>query len=146
MYAISFLILWYKHQFMCTSYDLIANCTLMFVCVFCLFFNFIFWSLLSFSLFFQVVKFQQVISYEFVPSYYTIIKLYPWQSLTFDTYWMELHFKIWSQTFVLWENVRKVQKKKKIARDIQVLPFWAQFCLYFMWKVLHVFMLMTIPH
>ena len=85
----------------------------MFVCVFCLFFNFIFWALLSFSLFFQVVKFQQVISYEFVPSYYTIIKLYPWQSLTFDTYWMELRFKIWSQTFVLWENVRKVQKKKK---------------------------------
>ena len=46
-----------------------------------------------------------------LPSYSTGIKLCPWQSLTFDTHWMDLSFGIRNQTAVLWENVRKVKKK-----------------------------------
>ena len=44
-----------------------------------------------------------------LPSYSTWIKLCPWQSLTFDSHWMELHFKIRNQWSVLWENVRNVK-------------------------------------
>ena len=64
----------------------------------------------------------------------TRIKLCPWQSLTFDTHWIELNFELKNQASVLWGNVRYVQK---IARYIKLLIFEPNYAIMFYVKVLN---------